>query len=182
MKYNPDIIRSARKSLVIEVRPDGKVTVRAPYSLPYKEIEDYINKHAGKIEELIKKQNGRNAGALPKFTDEELAEAVAKAKEIIPPRAEYYANLIGVTYNKIGIKTPKTRWGSCSSKKNLNFSALLVLMPEEIMDSVIVHELCHLKEMNHSARFYDEILKVMPDYREREKWLKTNGSKYTSRL
>ena len=182
MKFNPDIIRSNRKTIVIEVRPDGKVTVRAPYSMPYKEIENYIGRHADKIEQLMEKQRGRNREALPKYTAEEIEEATAKAKEIIPPRVKYYAEMLGVSYNRISIKTPKTRWGSCSSKKNLNFSALLVFMPEEIMDSVIVHELCHLKEMNHSKRFYDEILSIMPDYHEREKWLKTNGYKFTSRL
>ena len=182
MKFNPDIIKSARKTLVIEVRPDGKVTVKAPYSVSYKEIEDFIMKNSDKIEKLMEKQRGRSENALPKYTEDELAFAVKRAKEIIPPKAEYYASLLGVTYSKITIRTPKTRWGSCSSKKTLSFNALLAFIPEEIVDSVIVHELCHLKEMNHSKRFYDEILKVMPDYRERERWLKTNGYKYTSRL
>ena len=184
MKFNPDIIRSERKSLSIEVRPDGKVTVRAPLRMSYREIEAFITSHSDKIEKMIEKQNGRlaEASALPPYTEEELREAKERALKEIPPRVAYYADILGVTYGKITIRTPKTRWGSCTSKGNLNFSALLALMPPEIMDSVILHELCHRKEMNHSKRFYDEILKIMPDYYERDRWLKDNGYKYSSRL
>jgi len=182
MRFNPDIIRSDRKSIAIDVRPDGKVTVRAPFSASYKDIEKFVESNAGKIEKVLEKYRNRGSEDLPKYTEEELEAAKKRTAEMVPAKAEHYAALIGVKYNKIGVRTPKTRWGSCSSKGNLNFSALLAFLPEEIADSVIVHELCHLKEMNHSKRFYDEILKVMPDYHEREKWLKANGYKYTSRL
>ena len=87
-----------------------------------------------------------------------------------------------VSYNKVSVRTVKTRWGSCSSSKNLSFNSLLVLTPPEVMDSVIVHELCHLKEMNHSKRFYNEIYKVMPDYDKYEAWLKSNSIRFISRL
>lgn len=182
MKYNPDIIKSNRKTVSIEIRPDGKLTVRAPVRMSYREIEKFVNSKSEWIEKTLAKVNSRQSTDITPYTQEELESFVKLAKEIIPPRVKYYADILNVEYNGITIRTPKTRWGSCSSKKNLSFSALLTQMPEEIMDSVIVHELCHLKQMNHSKKFYDEILKIMPDYRQREKWLKENGIKYMQRL
>lgn len=188
MRFNPDIIKSNRKTICIEVRPDGKVTVRAPISLSYEKIEAFIEANASRIEKSIEKYRSRSSNpaiggsAASKLTPEELAEIKEKAKAVIPHRVAYYAPLVGVTYGKIKIKTPKTRWGSCSSKGDLNFNALLVLMPPEVMDSVIVHELCHRKEMNHSPRFYEEVLRVMPDYHKYHGWLKAHGSEYLMRL
>ena len=78
-------------------------------------------------------------------------------------------------YRKFFLTSAKTRWGSCSSKGNLNFNCLLMLAPAEILDYVVVHELCHRKEMNHSKAFWAEVEKVLPDYRESVKWLKEKG-------
>ena len=78
----------------------------------------------------------------------------------------------------ITIREQKTRWGSCSAKGNLNFNWKLVLMPPEILDYVVVHELAHRLQMNHSAAFWAEVGKILPDYRERRQWLKVNGQKY----
>jgi predicted metal-dependent hydrolase len=94
---------------------------------------------------------------------------------VIPERAAHYAALMGVTYGRITIRAQKTRWGSCSSKGNLSFNCLLMLAPPEVLDSVVVHELCHLRVMNHSERFYAEVLRVFPEYREKHGWLKDNG-------
>ena len=113
---------------------------------------------------------------VPKFTHEELRELADQALTVIPDRVSYFANLIGVTYGRITIRNQKTRWGSCSSKGNLNFNCLLMLTPSEVLDYVIVHELCHRKEMNHSKAFWTEVEKVIPDYREHVKWLKEEGS------
>ena len=182
MKYNPDIIKSNRKTVQLELRADGKLVVRAPKRMPYREIEEYVNSNEKWIERALSKHKTLYGEPLPVYTDEELAQITAFAKAIIPQRVEYYANLLGVTYGKISIRHPKTRWGSCSAEGNLSFSCLLSQMPLEVLDSVVVHELCHRKHMNHSKRFYDEILRVMPDYFEREKWLKSNGKRYSGRL
>ena len=85
---------------------------------------------------------------------------------------------MGVIFGRIAIKNTKTRWGSCSSLGNLNVHWELVLMPPAILDYVVVHELAHRKEMNHSPRFWAEVEKVLPDYRERRKWLKDHGAEY----
>ena len=101
---------------------------------------------------------------------------------MVTERVQYYAPFIGVTYNQIAIRAQHTRWGSCSSKGNLNFNCLLALVPTEVLDYIVVHELCHLKELNHSDRFWDEVGKILPDYKTRKKWLKDNGSNLIARL
>ena len=96
---------------------------------------------------------------------------VEKAREIFPQRVEYYARMMGVSYGRITIREQKTRWGSCSGKGNLNFNWKLTLMPPEILDYVVVHELAHRKEMNHSRDFWKIVEQVLPDYQERRKRL-----------
>ena len=98
-----------------------------------------------------------------------------KSKETITKRVSYFARLMGVSYRNITIREQKTRWGSCSSEKNLNFNWKLILAPPEVLNYVVIHELCHLKEMNHSKAFWDEVEKVMPEYETYKLWLKENG-------
>ena len=89
---------------------------------------------------------------------------------------------LGVCFGRITIRNQRSRWGSCSSKGNLNFNCLLMLTPPEVIDSVVVHELCHRKEMNHSKAFYAEVLRVFPDYWKWDKWLKENGPQLMRRM
>ena len=109
-------------------------------------------------------------------------ELADKALIVIPERVKEYAPKVGVTYGRITIRNQRTRWGSCSSKGNLNFNCLLMLFPDEVIDYVVVHELCHRKHMNHSAAFYAEVARVFPEYRKYQKWLKENGGLYLARL
>ncbi len=177
------IIRSERKTLSIELKV-GEIIARAPQRMTDDEIygfinskKNWINKH---LDALSKRQE--SLSETEPFSEEELKALAKKAAEIIPQRVRLYAEKIGVTYGRITIKAQKTRWGSCSSKGNLNFNCLLALLPIEIIDSVVVHELCHRKQMNHSPKFYEEIEKVFPDYKRCRKWLKENGSAYMARL
>lgn len=177
IKY--ELIRSKRKSLCIEIKPQGRIIVRAPSRMSLTEIgrfveakEKWILSHQKK---MIEKENTSNPDLPDSISQEMLKELAEKAKDIIPSRVDFYAAKIGVTYGRITIRKQRTRWGSCSAKGNLNFNCLLMLAPPEVLDSVVVHELCHRKEMNHSKRFYDEVLRVFPEYRKCERWLKENG-------
>lgn len=87
---------------------------------------------------------------------------------------------MGVSYGRISIREQKTRWGSCSSQGNLNFNWRLIFAPENVLDYVVVHELAHRKEMNHSKAFYAIVESVLPDYRVSRKWLRDNGDRLWS--
>ena len=174
------VIRSNRKTVAIQVNSDLSVTVRAPRSVSEKDIEEilkkkeaWISKH---IEKIKKTKERLEAESTEKLTREKVIALAEEALKIIPARVEYFAKVIGVTYGKITIRNQKTRWGSCSSKGNLNFNCLLMLAPPEVLDYVVVHELCHRKQMNHSKAFWLEVEKVLPDYKEARKWLKEEGS------
>ena len=170
------IIRSSRRTLGMEIK-QGVLIVRAPYFVSNRAIDKFVNSNYTWIEKRLKKleEQEQKLDGIEPLTEEELKQLVKEAKEVIPPRVAYYAERIGVTYNRISIRCQKTRWGSCSARGNLNFNCLLMLAPVEVLDSVIVHELCHRKEMNHSDRFYREVLKVYPEYHKWNRWLKENG-------
>lgn len=179
------VIRTNRKTVAIQVNSDLSVTVRAPRRASQKDIQRILNEKEAWIrkhmEQIKKKKAEYDALSVEKFTQEELRALADKALELIPGRAEYFADLIGVTYGRITIRNQKTRWGSCSSKGNLNFNCLLMMAPSEVLDYVIVHELCHRKEMNHSKAFWSEVEKVLPNYRDAVKWLKEEGSQIMQR-
>ena len=174
------VIRSNRKTVAIQVNSDLSVTVRAPRSALEKDIEEILKKKEAWISrhiEKIKKTKERfEAEPTEKLTREKVIALAEEALKVIPERVEYFAKVIGVTYGKITVRNQKTRWGSCSSKGNLNFNCLLMLAPPEVLDYVVVHELCHRKQMNHSKAFWLEVEKVLPNYKEVRKWLKEEGS------
>ena len=121
----------------------------------------------------IGRKAGKKAGVKRrKKEDPQRKQNRERAREIITRRVEYFAPQVGVTYNRIFIKEQKTRWGSCSSLGNLNFNWKLILLDTELLDYVVVHELAHRKQMNHSAAFWSEVEKVLPDYRERRRRLR----------
>ena len=173
------LIRSRRKTLGLQIK-DGKVIVRAPLRLAKATIDAFVVKHEDWIAKHLAMASA--GGNLPLLSEQELKALTEQAKQVVPVRVAYYAALIGVDYGRITIRTQKTRWGSCTAKGNLNFNCLLMLAPPEVLDSVVVHELCHRKHMNHSKAFYAEIERVMPDYQTRRAWLKQNGASLMARV
>ena len=170
-KITYEWIRSHRKTSVIQIKEDGKVIVRTPYSVSRKQTERFVEERADWIQKNQEKL--REASRQKTMITEEMRkDGVKKALKFIPERVEYYAELMGVSYGRITIREKKTRWGSCSCKGNLNFNWKLMLMPPEILDYVVVHELAHRKEMNHSRDFWKIVEQVLPDYQERRKRLR----------
>ena len=171
-----EVIRSRRKTLSAQIR-EGRLVVRAPLRTTDAEIREFLEKHRRWLEKHLQQSRAleQAKAGTRKLTKQEIAELKKRAKAVIPERVAYYAPLIGVTYGTVSIRCQKTRWGSCSSRGNLNFNCLLMLAPEGVADSIVVHELCHRKVMNHSAAFYAEVLKVLPDYRKHRQWLKEHG-------
>ena len=175
--------RSNRRTVALVVKENG-LLVRAPFGMTDEEISAFVEKHRRwicgrllKIEKLKKELE-----KIEPLSNDDIEALAKKALEVIPGRVRYYAEKIGVTYGKITIRNQRSKWGSCSPKGNLNFNCLLMLAPIEVLDSIIVHELCHRKEMNHSERFYAEVLRVFPTYPEQNKWLKENGRSLMMRM
>ena len=164
------VIYSDRKTLGIQVK-DGSVIVRAPRKTPKERIEAAVKDHLNWIVKALEKQARKNA-VMNSLTDKEISDLKKKAKIILKDKTEYFSNIMGLKYGRITITSAKTRFGSCSSRGNISYSYRLMLYPEKAVDYVVVHELAHLVEMNHSARFYALVEKVLPDYRERRKLLK----------
>lgn len=133
-------------------------------------IEEDVNEKILRIETLVSDINFLRECVINRFKEQ--------AKKIFRVKAEFYAKVMNVSYKNITIKEQKTRWGSCSSLGNLNFNWKLVMMPEVIVDYVVVHELSHLKFMNHSKEFWKEVEKVLPDYKKHKNWLEKNGILY----
>ena len=178
-----NIIYSPRKTLSLEIKPDG-FTIRAPKGIPRREINNFVKSKQSWIKKQLSKIQARQEALeqSPVFTMDEIRGLADKALVVIPEKVKKYAPIVGVDYGKITIRNQRSRWGSCSSKGNLNFNCLLMLFSDEVIDYVVVHELCHRKYMNHSAAFYAEVEQVLPEYRKCQKWLKDNGGLYLNRL
>ena len=181
--YPVRILRSRRKTLSIQIA-EGNVLVRAPMLAGDAMIDTFLRSHEQWIrthleQERKAREQAEEDGRLSQGEIRDLAE---KALQVIPVRVAYFASRMGVTYGRITIRNQRTRWGSCSAAGNLNFNCLLMLCPAEVIDSVVVHELAHRKEMNHSPRFYEEVLKVFPEYHKWNRWLKENGPALIRRM
>lgn len=168
----------------LEITPKGEVLVRAPNRLPEREIQRFVTEKADWISKHLEnvQKNLVEAEPQPLLTMEEVRKLADEALEVIPQRVAYFAPMVGVTVGRITIRNQKTKWGSCSSKGNLNFNCLLMLAPREVLDYVVVHELCHRLEMNHSPRFWAEVERVLPDYRASKQWLKEHGGSLMARM
>lgn len=172
----PEIIYSKRKSIGIQITKEGAVKVKAPYFTSDKWIEKLLLEKRSWIEKTLARLEEEKEHHIREFSLEEIKAYRKKAREQLVKKTAFYSRIMNVTYEKIFIKDQKTCWGSCSRQGNLNFNWRLILMPEEILDYVVVHELAHRKQLNHSPEFWKLVEKVLPDYKLRRQWLKKNGS------
>ena len=177
-----ELICSNRKTIALQIKSDGHIVVRAPLRMAARDIQRFVDSKAAWIEKHLSAIQQRQQPVASTLAPEELHQLADAAKQEIPRRAARFAALVGVSYGRITIRAQKSRWGSCSVKGNLNFNCLLMLCPEDVRDYVVVHELCHRKELNHSPRFWAEVEKVLPGYKAQRKWLKENGGAIIRRL
>lgn len=181
MKYS--LVRSDRKTLSLCIK-DGELIVRAPRHASLSDIERFVHSHSDWIEKkmAVSIAQREEASKLLPIGKKELAALYGEARRVIPQRVAYYAPIVGVSYGRVTIRRQKTRWGSCNAEGDLNFNCLLMLTPREVLDSVVVHELCHRKEMNHSKEFYREVYRVFPEYKKWHGWLRQNGGVLMKRV
>ena len=178
------VVRSKRKSYGIVVDEQARVSVRIPLRGSKTVAKNLVREKKDWIFEKValqkRRKQVRESQNASRYSPEQCAGMERRyreaAKEYFPKRADYYAQQLGVSYERIRIAGQKTRWGSCSSKGTLSFNWKLMLAPPKVLDYVVVHEICHLKEMNHSPRFWRLVEELMPDYKEYRKWLKENGN------
>lgn len=165
------IIRSNRKSISICVNRNAQVIIRAPLRMPEEKIHTFVFQHTDWIEKQRRKM--QQLPPQKTLTDQEISILRKNAKEYLPSRVLYFSKYMNLYPTGIKITSARTRFGSCNANNSLCFSLRLMLLPENLIDYVIVHELAHIREKNHSAHFYAIIEQYLPDYKQRIDTLKT---------
>ena len=180
--FQVQIVRSSRRTAAIRIADAAGVTVHVPRFMPVRSIESLIDQHMDWIQKHLADARKREEAALPTLTQDQTREMAERARGEIAKRAAFFAPLVGVDYNKITVRCQRTRWGSCSAKGNLSFNCLLMLCPDRVIDYVVVHELCHRLEMNHSPRFWAQVARALPEYASARRWLREEGRLLMDRL
>lgn len=166
------LIYSKRKTLCIEISKNGELIIRSPKNLSQKNIEKFVNQKSPWInKKLVQRKN--HILKTQKFLEQNLGNLSKKyAYEIISKKVAELSSTYDLKYNIIKVTNAKTRWGSCSSKNNLNFTKKIAILPVDIMEYIIIHELAHTKEKNHGKNFWTIIKNIIPDYKNKIEWLK----------
>lgn len=170
-----EIIYSSRRTLAVQINSGGQVKIRAPRQTSKSDIERFLVEKQNWIVKHLSTTAENAVPAPPPLPDSERRRYMELARDIFTRKTAYYASVMDVTYGRISIREQKTRWGSCSSKGNLNFNWRLLFAPEEVLDYIVVHELAHRREMNHSPAFYRIVESVLPNYKKEQRWLREHG-------
>ena len=170
-KQNYELIRSRRRTLAVEITRDGRVIVRAPLRLSQERIDAFLADRADWIAKHLAKQ-AQLPPAPPPPTEAEIRALKARAAAILPEKVAFWSAKTGLTPTGVKITSARRRYGSCNSRGGICLSCFLMNLPEEAVDLVVVHELCHLKVMGHGPAFYALLEKHLPDWQERKKLLK----------
>ena len=167
------LIRSERRTLAMELSPEGDLILRAPRRMPLRLIEQFIASHEKWIAKHREKLRRRAEFDEAHFSDEEQIQSlITRAKAILPEKTEYWAKIMGVTPTGVRITRAEKRFGSCSPENRIAYSYRLMAYPEEAIDYVVVHELSHIRHKNHSPDFYAFVARFLPDHKAREAILK----------
>lgn len=164
------IRRSQRaRALRVSVHPGGEVVVTAPHRFDLAAVERFLEEHAAWVRRHVEKTREDKVIRLARRDIPRLKrDALALAEE----RCAHYAARYGVRFNKLSIRAQKTRWGSCSKSGNLSFNYKIAALPRPLAEYVIVHEICHLLQFDHSARFWEHVARTIPDHRTRRQQMR----------
>jgi hypothetical protein len=160
------------KRLKISINGDCEVKVSIPIWMPIILAESFVKEKIDWIYENIKKMEKKIGDFKLRLGDDDYLKHKEDARKLVKARIDHYNRYYNFQIGLIAIRSQKTRWGSCSSKKNLNFNYKLFFLPLDLADYVIVHEMCHLREMNHSERFWKLVGEIIPDYVVKRRELK----------
>ena len=175
------VLRSDRSTIAIRITLAGQIEVLCPRMAAEKELQQVLDRHSRWIQNQLQRVSSMDPKE-PPFSEEELRQMLRLAKKTIPQKVSYFASRLGVSYGRVAIRRQRTKWGSCSSKGNLNFNCTLMKAPESVLDYVVVHELCHRLEMNHSPAFWKLVERIIPDHKACRQWLKDHGNELIGRL
>jgi len=176
-KINYSLHRSSRiRYLRLTIHLDGSLLVSAPLSMTKRRIESYLLKKSVWILKYLNNKETFKSNLANKELYQKYKEA---CRSLVKKRLEYFNNFYKFKFQRISIRNQKTRWGSCSKSGNLNFNYRLIFLPQEQSDYIIVHELCHLQELNHSQNFWNLVAQTIPNYLELRRKLKNNSEAYS---
>jgi len=166
-------LRTSKKAkrMRLAVYCDGSVVVTSPLGIDLSLIEKFIADKKQWVWDKIQFFKSVDSKAIRTFSHKDYLENKGKALALVEERVKFYNKIYEFSFNKIFIKNQKTRWGSCSYKQNLNLNYKIVFLPEKYQDYIIVHEMCHLKEFNHSKKFWALVEKALPNYLDIKKEL-----------
>ena len=153
----------------LAIYPDGAVVVSAPRFFGIATIERFVMKHAEWVRRKVEATRGRT---IRRIRRADIPDLKARAQALVRSRVQYFAARYGVSFRAIRIRAQKSRWGSCSRAGNLSFNYRIAALPAHIADYIVVHELCHLREMNHSKKFWDLVAQEIPDHKAVRKQLR----------
>ena len=162
------------KRMRLAVYCDGSVVITIPLGVQKSLIEKFIFDKKQWVWDKIRFFKSVDSKAIRTFSHNEYLENKDKAFALVNERVRFYNKVYGFSFNKIFVKNQKTRWGSCSCKQNLNFNYKIVFLPQKHQDYIIVHEMCHLKEFNHSRKFWTLVEKALPNYLDIKKELRNH--------
>jgi len=179
----PDFTYSTRRSkrakkIRLVVQGDGAVYVVAPYRLGVRWVDRFIATKKKWILSKLKSLKKQVVTSSSHYSRTDYVMYKEAARKLVNERLQYFNSVYGYRFNRVSIKNQKTRWGSCSSNGNLNFNYKILFLPEKIRDYIIVHELCHLQELNHSKDFWNLVSVAFPDYKQ----VKNDLRKYSMSL
>ena len=163
--------RRARR-LRIAVYCDSRIVVTAPWGFGQNSAEGFLRAKIAWVLEKLEYFKTYQRTLLPKSSKSKYLKYKDRALSLAKERAQYINRFYGFSYNRINIKNQKTRWGSCSKRGNLNFNYKIVFLPIGLVDYLVAHELCHLREFNHSRRFWDLVSLAAPNYQQLSRELK----------
>lgn len=164
--YNYTLIRSKRRTLSLEVNSELEIIVRAPVAASRSKCDEFVISHSEWISKAVEKQRIRQMKRLPEPTEEEIKTLRDEANRVLPERVAYYAPIMGVEPRSVRITSAAKRLGSCSGDNRINFSYRVMMYDRDVIDYVVIHELAHIREHNHSKRFYAIVERYCPDYRK----------------
>lgn len=177
IEYTLKISKRARR-MRLAIYCDGNFVVTAPENISENIVEQFIIKKSQWVLDKLNYFKSISGQAFAKDDKRDYKKYKDRARDLAEKRIEHFNKICGFKFNKINIKNQKTRWGSCSKKGNLNFNYKIALLPEKLADYIIIHELCHLKEFNHSQKFWNLVAKIIPNYIEAKSELKKSGLRF----